>query len=108
MRIVTVTPHAGYLILRLLRYPAWRISVNGQPAGPLPPRDDGLIAVPVPQGPIDLTADWITTGDVIAGRCVSGLAVLLLLALGWLERRLSRAPVILMGSPGEKKTPTRA
>ncbi len=89
MRIVTVTPHAGYLILRLLRYPAWRIRVNGQPAGPLPPRDDGLIAVPVPQGPVDLTADWITTGDVIAGRCVSGLAVLLLLALGLLERRLS-------------------
>ena len=90
MRIVTVAPHAGYLILRLLRYPAWRITVNGQPAGASPSRDDGLVAVPVQQGPVEVTAEWITTGDVVAGRWVSGLAVLLLLALGLLERRLSR------------------
>jgi hypothetical protein len=90
MRIATVAPHAGYLILRLLRYPAWRITVNGQSAGSLPPRDDGLIAVPVPQGPVELTAEWITTGDVVAGRWVSGLAFLLLIALGLVERRLSR------------------
>jgi hypothetical protein len=91
MRIATITPHSGYLILRLLLYPAWRITVNGRPAGALPPREDGLIAVPVPQGPVELTADWITTGDVIAGRWVSGLALLLVIALGLLERRLSRS-----------------
>ena len=85
-----MTSHAGYLILRLLRYPAWRITVNGQPAGASPSRDDGLVAVPVQQGPVEVTAEWITTGDVVAGRWVSGLAVLLLLALGLLERRLSR------------------
>jgi len=93
MRIATVTPHSGYLILRLLRYPAWRVTVNGQPAGPLPAREDGLIAIPVPQGPIEATVDWTTTGDVMAGRWVSGLAAALLAALWWLERKLSRAPL---------------
>jgi hypothetical protein len=107
MRIATAVPHSGYLILRLLRYPAWRITVNGKPAGSLPPRDDGLVAVPVPQGPVDLTADWTTTGDVIAGRCVSCLAVLLLVALGLLERRLSR-PGYPDGEPRREKRPGRA
>jgi hypothetical protein len=89
MRITMVAPHAGYLILRLLSYPAWRITVNGMPASQADPRDDGLIAVPVPQGAVDLSADWTTTRDVIAGRWVSAMALLLLIALGFLERRLS-------------------
>jgi hypothetical protein len=90
MRITTVATHSGFLILRLLSYPAWRITVNGNPAGTLPQRDDGLIAVPVAQGPVDVTVDWITTPDVIAGRCVSGLALLLLIALGLVERKCQR------------------
>jgi hypothetical protein len=91
MRVSTVAPHSGFLILRLLSYPAWRITINGSSAGPLPERDDGLIAVPVSRGPVDVTVDWITTPDVIAGRCVSGLALLLLIALGLVERKGSRA-----------------
>jgi hypothetical protein len=90
MRIATVTPHAGYLILRLLSYPAWHITVNGQPTGPLDPRDDGLIAVPVPKGPVDLAVDWTTTRDVVVSRWLSSSAILLLLVLGLLERKLYR------------------
>jgi hypothetical protein len=82
-----VLPHAGTLILRLRTYPAWRITVNGQPAGPLAAREDGLTAVPVPQGPIDLNADWTTTPDVRAGRWISALILLLLTALFLCERR---------------------
>ena len=68
------------------------VKVNGQPVADLPQRDDGLIAVPVPQGPVDLTVDWTTTADVIAGRWLSALGVLLLTGLCLLERRLcSRA-----------------
>ena len=33
----------------------------------LPERDDGLMAVPVPQGPVELTVDWTTTRDVLIG-----------------------------------------
>ena len=80
-------PHAGTLILRLRTYPAWRITLNGNPAGPLTPRDDGLIALPVPQGQVYLTADWTTTPDVRAGRWLSSFALLLLTALWLIERR---------------------
>lgn len=89
IRISTITPHAGYLILRLLSFPAWRITMNGQPAASVDPRDDGLIAVPVPKGQVDLAVDWITTRDVILARWLSSAAVFLLLVLGILERRLS-------------------
>ena len=84
------TGHAGYLILRLRSYPAWRVAVNGRPLDDLPKRNDGLMAVPVPQGPVDLTVDWTTTTDVLAGRWLSALTLLLLTALCLLERKLSQ------------------
>jgi len=90
MRLATFTAQAGFLILRLRSYPAWRVTVNGKLATGLPARVDGLMAVPIPQGPVVLTVDWTTTPDVIAGRFASVLALLALTALGPLERRLSR------------------
>jgi hypothetical protein len=90
MRIAAVTSRAGYLILRLRSYPAWRVTVNGQLAANLPSRDEGLMAVPVPQGSVDLKVDWMTTGDVIVGRWLSVLSLMLLTALCFLERKLSR------------------
>ena len=90
LQIATITSDAGYLILRLRSYPAWRITVNGLPATNLPKRADGLIAVPVPEGPVDLKVDWTTTNDVILGRCLSVLTLLLLTTLGLLERKLAR------------------
>jgi len=81
------TGQAGYLILRLRSYPAWRVMVNGRPIAGLPKRDDGLMVVPVPKGPVDLTVDWTATADVILGRWLSGLALILLAALFLLERR---------------------
>jgi hypothetical protein len=82
-------PHAGYLVLRLLRYPAWAIRLNGQlitadRLAALPQRGDGLIAVPVSSGPIQLTIDWTITRDVLAGRWLTALCVLLLAGL-WLS-----------------------
>ncbi len=89
-RLTSAAFHPGYLILRLRSYPAWRVLVNGQPPTTLPQRADGLIVVPVPQGPVTLTADWTTTTDVLAGRWLGGLALLLLTALCSLERKLAR------------------
>jgi len=86
-RLSATAAHAGYLILRVRSYPAWRISVNGQPAGSLPQRDDGLIAVPVPQGPVNLALDWSTTPDVLAGRWLSALSALALIVLWSNEKR---------------------
>lgn len=87
-RISAVMPHAGYLILKLRSYPAWRVTVNGRVADSLPRREDGLMAVPVPQGPVELAVDWTTTSDVIAGRLLSLLALCALTGLYWTERKL--------------------
>jgi hypothetical protein len=84
-RITTTQP--GYLVLRLLRYPAWTLQLNGQLVKALPPRDDGLIVVPVPRGEVDLNLDWAITPDVIAGRWLSGVSAFLLTGLCFLELR---------------------
>jgi hypothetical protein len=89
-RLRATVSQAGFLILRLRGYPAWRVAVNGLPAVGLPQRDDGLIAVPVWPWAVVLTVDWTTTPDVVAGRWLSGLAVLLLTGLWFWERKLNR------------------
>jgi hypothetical protein len=95
LRIAMTAVHAGFVILKLRSYPAWRVTVNGQPADALlaraPAREDGLIVVRVPQGPVELAADWTNTSDMIVGRLLSAVAVLLLVAIGLLERS-SAAP----------------
>lgn len=85
-----VIPHPGFLILRLRTYPAWRVRVNGKAVTNQQQRDDGLFAVPVPNGPVTLTVDWKNTPDVIAARCISLIAVLLIIGLFALERKLTR------------------
>jgi hypothetical protein len=91
LRIKATTPHAGYLILRLRTYPAWLVKVNGRNANSLPARNDGLMAVPVPQGDVNLTVDWTTTADVILARWLSALGILALAGVCLLERRTRRA-----------------
>lgn len=91
LRIVAATAHAGYMVLRLRSYPAWLVKVNGLAVSSLPPRADGLIAVPVPQGRVDLTVDWTTTPDAIIARWLSCLSLLVLAGLWLHNRRVSRA-----------------
>jgi len=81
--------HAGYMVLRLTRYPAWRVVLNGRQVTDMPQRNDGLLTIPVQQGPVALTVDWTATPDAIAGRWLSALGLLMLSALWWLERKLA-------------------
>lgn len=83
-------PHAGYLILRMRSYPAWNVRVNGRVASGMPQREDGLMAVPVPGGPVRVTVDWSTTRDVLWGRWMSILALAFAGVLWVVERRWSR------------------
>ena len=89
-KLLIIGPHPGFLILRLRSYPAWMVMVNGSPISAMPVRDDGLMAIPLPEGPARLTVDWTTTPDGIAGRWLSALSVLLLAAVWLLERRFAR------------------
>jgi hypothetical protein len=86
LHIQAALPHIGYLILRLRTYPAWRITVNGRPVSTLN-REDGLMVVPVDQGRTEIDANWTATPDVHAGRWLSGLALVLVAALWFWERR---------------------
>jgi hypothetical protein len=90
LRVLADTAHPGYLILRRRSYPAWRVTVNGSVVPALPQREDGLMAVPVPQGRIDLTIDWTTTTDAFIGRWLSGLALIMLAALYFTEHKPSQ------------------
>lgn len=95
LRLVADLPHAGFLILHLRNYAAWKVRVRGRliafgadPLLPaLPHRDDGLMAVPVAQGHAEIAIDWATTSDEIIGRGLSGLSLVALIGLYLLERR---------------------
>ena len=89
LRFHSVMGRPGYLVLRLLSYPAWRVYVNGALIKDLPDRTDGLMAVPVPSGPVDLAVDWTLTADVAAGRLLSAIAAILFVVLWWLELRIA-------------------
>lgn len=91
VRIRGASPRSGFLIVRHLTYPAWRVTLNGQPIEPHPARQDGLMAVPVAQGPFELAVDWTTTGDVIVARWLSGMSVLVLTCLCLLDKSFMRS-----------------
>ncbi|HWG20157.1 MAG TPA: 6-pyruvoyl-tetrahydropterin synthase-related protein [Terracidiphilus sp.] len=88
-RIQAAIPAAGYLVLRLRRYPAWVVRVSGAAVMDMPEREDGLIAAPVPAGPVNVTADWATTPDVRRGRWISVLALVFIAAIAAAARRRS-------------------
>jgi len=90
-RIEATMPEAGYLVLRLRRYPAWDVRVNGQPLQRYPEREDGLIVVPVAAGPQTVTADWIETPDVAVGRHASLASLALVIGLAGIAWRRTRA-----------------
>lgn len=86
--------HAGYLILHLRSYPAWRVTVNGRAADATREGGYGLMAVPIAKGPALVIVDWTTTPDVWMGRCISVLALVLLIALFVVERKGLRHPKV--------------
>jgi hypothetical protein len=85
VRVVTSEP--GYALLRLMDYPSWKVTVDGTPAPGRPRREDGLMAVPVRDGEHTIEVQWAATSDVIVGREVSAVALLLLAGVVALERR---------------------
>jgi hypothetical protein len=81
------TPESGYAVLRLMDYPSWRVSVDGTSTLSRPLREDGLMAVSVVAGRHTIEVQWSATRDVVAGRVLTGLAVLGLVGTVVLERR---------------------
>jgi hypothetical protein len=82
-----VTPETGYAVLRLMDYPSWRVTVDGQPVNRRPLREDGLMAIPVKAGSHVMEVQWTATRDVVAGRAVSATALLALALVAMRERK---------------------
>lgn len=90
-RIVGAAPRAGFVVLRLLSFPAWSLRVNGQLVANAAAREDGLIVLPVSAGPVSITADWATTADQRLARVLSLLFGAFFFAAGFLVRRARRS-----------------
>lgn len=83
-----IAEHAGFLILRLRYYPAWRVTVNGSPVTAAAEQQRGFMAVPVAAGPVRIDVEWTTMPDAIAGRWLTVIALASIVALYLLERKL--------------------
>jgi hypothetical protein len=81
------TAETGYAVLRLMDYPSWQVTVDGQPVKSRPLREDGLMAVPVNAGSHVMEVRWAATQDVVAGRAVSAIALLALAVVAMRERK---------------------
>lgn len=85
--VMGTADRAGFLILRLRSFPAWRVTLNGRGVSAKREENYGLMAVPVSQGPVVVTVDWSTMPDVWAGRWLSLLALAAIVGLWVAERR---------------------
>lgn len=72
-RLHLATP--AILVLNLRAYPAWQVLRGGVPLLPIP-RDDGLLAVPLPAGDSTIDLRWRRTPDVLLGDAISAVALL--------------------------------
>ena len=83
----------AFVVLKLMDYPAWNVSLNGRPVVGRLEREDGLMVVAVPAGSSRIRVQWKTTSDVLLGREVSAGALLILVVV-W--RRQERHAQLLM------------
>jgi hypothetical protein len=80
-------PGSEFLILDLRDYPAWRISLNGEPTPYRAQRDDGLIAIRIPAGPSTIDIRYAQTADQTLGDAITLLALVIFLLLLIMRRR---------------------
>jgi hypothetical protein len=93
LRMSGTAPQAGWLVLRLTAFPAWRVQLNeveleSVMANPMRARPDGLIEIPVRPGSFDIAVDWTTSADVWLGRWVSVVSIFLAIEFAWFEHKL--------------------
>jgi 6-pyruvoyl-tetrahydropterin synthase related domain len=81
--ILVDSPAPARLALRLLNYPAWRVTVNARPIQPERLDDVNQMVVPVNAGRSEIRVRFTRTLDRKTGDLISLLTALLLLALSW-------------------------
>lgn len=78
----------SFAVLRMMDYPAWKVRLNGRLVASRPRREDGLMVVPIPAGHTQIDVRYSKTPDVWAGRILSLIAFIILLACRALGLRL--------------------
>ncbi|HUN62796.1 MAG TPA: hypothetical protein VMU53_12435 [Candidatus Sulfotelmatobacter sp.] len=81
------TPSEARVALRLLNYPAWRVTVNGRTISPDRLDDINQMVVPVEPGTSEIAVDFTRTKDRTIGDAVSVASLLLTLFLLWIKPR---------------------
>ena len=97
LHLTVATPVPSFVVLNLRDYPAWRITINGNPVGAQPHRDDGLIVLPIAGGISHIAITYGHTPDRIIGWAITLLSAVVLLLL---PRRTQRGT--LTASPTER------
>jgi hypothetical protein len=92
MTAIVTSPQAGFAVLRLMDYPAWSVTRNGARANGMVRRSDGTMAIPVEAGENRIDVRWHTTPDQWAGYGLSLVALAIMLACVFAERRRNSAP----------------
>ena len=79
---ITLNPETlKILIFNRRDYPTWTVICNHVPIATRLPRQDGLIAVPIPAGPSSIIIIPTQTGDQTLGNLITGIAMLVLYAV---------------------------
>jgi len=81
--IHVVTQKSARVALRLVNYPAWRVTLNGKRVSARHPEATGQMVVAVPAGESELRIDFTRTPDRTAGGWISVLSLMTLSVLYW-------------------------
>jgi len=85
VRIVSKNP--ANVALRVLNYPAWRVTVNGAAVTPSHPKGTEEMIVPVPAGESELRIDFARTADRTLGGWISIVSLIASLSILVWKRR---------------------
>jgi hypothetical protein len=88
LRVITARP--AHIELRLLNYPAWRVTINGSVVSPGHAEETGQMIIPVPAGESDLHVDFTRTADRTIGGWISVASVAASVAVLFYKRRISQ------------------
>jgi hypothetical protein len=81
------TREPGKLVLRLFNYPAWKVQVNGRVASTETEEITGQMIIPVDAGENRVEIRFVRTWDRTLGGVISGITLLLTLAVAGLSRK---------------------
>jgi hypothetical protein len=83
------------LILNLRDYPAWHIRLNKKLMATREQRDDGLIAIPVPEGSSTISITYAQLSDQTIGTLISAISIAILIL------------ILRLKSPPERENPSQ-